>query len=210
MSTAEFISDVIRSFFGTGTFVGQVFAWTGSAWLGNDKLALGDPTTLDATLDLNGNPLKNARSYRSAQVAVAAGTGTVTLMSRTMGTEGIVSDTGRTTVELRIVVEDSDGSNPFTDDIKVDLKAQKDTSGSLYKAYIADHETPANNDGPFTTAEIDITGPQSGYTYTVQADANPLNDLFKVLIAKDGSTARVAQITAWWDDDTTGWNTGSW
>ena len=179
-----------------GTAVGRPLAWSGSVW-----------QQLAAALDLGGNPVRNARNFRSASVSIPTGGSSTNLLTAFLYDILTVETTGRNTVGLRVVIEDSDGANEFVDDIELDLKGELD---SIFKAKLWDHRNNANSNGPVTTATITIAGPQSGYQYTIVADANIVNMQFTVSIAQDAAVARKAVLTAWWDQDITGWNAGSW
>jgi hypothetical protein len=145
-----------------------------------------------SSFDFGGAGLKNVRDARGNATTIATGSGDTALKmtgdTTTLTLVDIVDDDEVNTVGFRVRVEDSDGSDAYTDVLEVHLKR---TSGDIR---VTDGAGTADSGA---TASLTLYGPDSGYEYTL-ALSDTANTL-QLQLAQDASTAREARVTSWWD-----------
>lgn len=200
-----------------GTQVGHTIGWTGSAWavVTNVFLTSGTVSAFNLLLKANsflgmnaatsggtqttginggGQPLKNYRDARGNATTIATGAGTeplkLTADTTTLPLLSVVDDDEVNTLRFQVRVEDSDGSDAWTDDLKFYVKR---TAGDIR---VSDG---ANNSNAGVTATLIVAGPDSTYNYTIDL-ADDTNEI-QLSLAEDGAIAREARVTTWWETE---------
>lgn len=151
------------------------------------------PTTGDKIINAQGNALHDFRDARGNATSLpGSGSGVVYLKldgdNASLTLSDIVDDNKVNTIRFRVRVEDSDGSDAWTDDFEFNLKR---TAGNI-------RVTRNNSSNEGATA---LLGSQTGQdsTYTYQISLSDTADALTFGLTDDASIAREARVTSWWD-----------
>lgn len=140
--------------------------------------------------DAQGLPIKNVRNARGTRDLQGTGSSYITLLSVPL-TDVLDAWYQRNVVGVRVEIEDVGGGNPHTDDLV--FAVQKNI------AQVRVWEMPGGTPSAYSSAaSIYITGPDSGYTYSIVANATGSNVLL-IRLQQHASIDRYAQATCWFD-----------
>lgn len=157
----------------------------------------GGTDRLEATsagIDCKAQPLQNYRNARGNPTSLpGSGSGLVALKvtgdTTTLTLSSIAPTNSVNTIAMLVRVEDSDGSDAYTDEFRFHLKHFSSTV-----RVTSPGETPSEG----ATAQLaSLTGPDSGYTY--QLDLSHGADTLQLSLTDHATQARITRVTSWWD-----------